>query len=95
MAAAREMLDELRPKLHVCGHMHRPYRAVVEHTASGFHTSVCCCSKVGMPHSIALFRYDPGTGEIVELGAPTEEDIARNLSPASVDDGASSDEDGD
>ena len=106
---ARELLDALRPKLHVCGHMHRAYRAKVvrqhndrpekttapvgerageagssngraEHELSSHSsTDVCCVSKVGMSLCIALFRYDPRTGEITEIRRPAASEIARNL----------------
>ncbi|CAM2069199.1 Metallophosphoesterase [Sulfidibacter corallicola] len=53
---ARELVDLLKPKLVLCGHMHRRYRATLHHS-SGDETSVACLASVhqGWP-SLAVFK---------------------------------------
>lgn len=76
---AREVCNALRPKLHLCGHMHRPWRAEVSHDGVLAPTQVCCVSRVGFPLSLALFEYHPDTGEIHEVCRPSEEELRSRL----------------
>lgn len=73
---AREVLEQLKPSLHCCGHMHRPYRTEVQHEAERASTQICCLSKVGFPLSVAAFEFSTEiAGEIQELNAPAWEEV--------------------
>jgi len=88
---ARQVLEELKPSLHCCGHMHRPYRADVKYEGKHCPTQVCCLSKVGFPLSVAAFEFSiENGGDIQELNPPTQEDVLRCLN---VPEEPSSDED--
>ena len=65
-ASARFVVDELKPKWVLCGHMHRSYRNQIEHRG-GTPTSFAGLAKVGMPEAVAIFRREE-SGEVVELG---------------------------
>eukprot|EP00929_Paragymnodinium_shiwhaense_P098819 TRINITY_DN6032_c0_g1_i4.p1 TRINITY_DN6032_c0_g1~~TRINITY_DN6032_c0_g1_i4.p1 ORF type:complete len:440 (-),score=50.60 TRINITY_DN6032_c0_g1_i4:365-1684(-) len=83
----RHLLESLRPKLHCCGHMHRQFRATVNHTpgCNGNHvvgqprTQVACVAKVSFPGAIAVYRYDVNTGAISEINPPAEGDCLSAL----------------
>jgi lariat debranching enzyme len=51
----RLLLERLKPRLHLCGHMHVPFRAVVTHSDQT-QTQVCCLSKVPSEGSVSLFH---------------------------------------
>ncbi|MFY0562949.1 hypothetical protein ACN28E_03810 [Archangium lansingense] len=55
-AYARLLVDALRPRLVLCGHLHKPYRGYVRHP-TGELTTVCCLDEVAQgPDSVALFQ---------------------------------------
>ena len=55
----RSLVDLLRPQWVICGHMHAPYRATLEHEFGT--TEVVCLPHVAYgPESIALFRWQEG-----------------------------------
>ncbi|MCP3103645.1 metallophosphoesterase [Myxococcus sp. K15C18031901] len=68
---ARLLVDALRPRLVLCGHLHRPYRGWVEH-AEDVRSRVCCLSSVEEgPGAFAVFRV---TGKLLQevtwMGVP-------------------------
>lgn len=53
---ARMLVDGLRPRLVLCGHMHKAYRATVQHS-SGEATRVCCLGSVEQSRgAVAVFH---------------------------------------
>lgn len=75
---ARDVSERLNPQVHLCGHMHVPYRCKLvpaSSSKSGLTTTpipVCCLSKVGFPHATAIFRVDWRTGRITEMEPPID-----------------------
>lgn len=52
---ARFLVDTLRPKLVLCGHMHKPYRTSIQHP-TGEISQICCLASVEQgKESIAVF----------------------------------------
>lgn len=66
-ASARFVVDELRPRWVLCGHMHRSYRSSIAHRG-GAASAFAGLAKVGMPEAVAIFRHEE-SGEVVELDA--------------------------
>jgi predicted phosphodiesterase len=60
---ARLIAEALKPKLVLCGHLHRAYRGVLPH-ASGPPTQVCCLASVAQgSDAFAVFRASGGAIE--------------------------------
>lgn len=60
-ALARALVDRLRPRLVLCGHLHVPYRTTLRH-ADGSTTLVRCLDAVGNgPGAVAIVRIDRDT----------------------------------
>ncbi|MCE9670157.1 metallophosphoesterase [Myxococcus stipitatus] len=68
---ARLLVDALRPRLVLCGHLHRAYRGWVEH-AEDVRSRVCCLSSVEEgPGALAVFRVMGETlQEVTWMGVP-------------------------
>ncbi len=63
---ARMLVDELKPKLVVCGHLHKSYRNKISLTSGDF-TDICCLANVQSgADAIAIFHLSK-TGEISEV----------------------------
>ncbi|NEQ39639.1 MAG: metallophosphoesterase [Okeania sp. SIO3I5] len=63
---ARILVDELKPKLVVCGHLHKSYRNKISLTSGNF-TDICCLANVrSRADAIAIFHLSK-TGEISEV----------------------------
>jgi len=63
---ARMLVDELKPKLVVCGHLHKSYRNKISLTSENF-TDICCLANVQSgADAIAIFHLSK-TGEISEV----------------------------
>lgn len=69
---ARALIDELRPRMVICGHMHWPFQTVLTHP-DGTATQVHCLDRVrGASRStsdIRFFQVNAGEDEIIEMPA--------------------------
>jgi len=63
---ARLLVESLKPKLVLCGHMHQRYRTKMSWSNGA--TDICCLANVKQgKDAIAIFRLSPAEGQLVEL----------------------------
>ena len=56
---ARLLVERLKPKLVLCGHMHIKYRSTI-HTSSSKTSHICCLANVRSgKDSLAIFKVEP------------------------------------